>query len=125
MNYWLQNPPIKAGVAGWAQCLQTDQWGRCTVGLFNYVATTITGNLAIALAAPNVISSERSTSLHETMHVLGLKSQTRNTGFFRKKDGCPMTDAELFEDAPQSEGTLQDGYVTKRVRHWKTPKVCG
>jgi len=116
------NPPISAGVAGWAQCLQKDQWGRCTVGLFNFVATTITGNPIVALA-PNVISSERSTSLHETMHVLGLKSQTSSSGFFRKKNGCAMEDAELFEDGPQSEGTMEDGFVTKRVRHWKTPKV--
>lgn len=122
--YCLQNPPISAGVAGWAQCLQKDQWGRCTVGLFNFVATTLTGNPAIALA-PNIIASERSTSLHETMHVLGLKSQTENTQFFRKKDGCPMTNAELFEDAPQSAGTLEAGFVTKRVRHWRTPKVSG
>ena len=120
----LQDPPSQANVAGWAMCLQYDQWGRCTVGRFNWVATTITGNPAVALA-PNVMTSERSTALHEVMHVLGLKGQNSAAGsLFRDENGCPRPDKYLFEDAQQSEGNKEEGFITKQVRHWKTPLVC-
>ena len=108
-------------------CLQYDQWGRCTVGRFNWVATTITGNPAIALA-PNVMTSERSTALHEVMHVLGLKGQHSGMGeqrsLFRDENGCTRPDNYLFVDAAQSEGNKEDGFIKKQVRHWKTPLVC-
>lgn len=123
----LQDPPSQANVAGWAMCLQYDQWGRCTVGRFNWVATTITGNPAVALA-PNVMTSERSTALHEVMHVLGLKGQHSGMGearsLFRDENGCTRPDKYLFEDAQQSEGNKEEGFITKQVRHWKTPLVC-
>lgn len=117
------DPPASTGVAGFAYCVQQDQWGRCTVGVFNWVATTITDNPIIA-NAPNVIASERSTALHETMHILGLKRQNSNqASLFRDKWGCQRPDSFLFEDAKQSDGTDEDGFITKEVRHWKTPLV--
>lgn len=114
------NPPEASGVAGYAFCAQQDQWGRCTVGFFNWVSTTITGNPIIALT-PNIISSERATALHETMHVLGLKRvNSAGNNFFRDEYGCKRPDDWLFEDSPQSSG---ENAVVKQVRHWKTPLV--
>ena len=123
LSHWLQDPPDLYPVAGWALCLQEDQWGRCTVGRFNWAANIITDNPRIALA-PNVIASERSFALHQTMHILGFKSQNSITGsLFRDDKGCRRPDSFLFEDAVQSEGKAENGFITKYVRHWKTPKV--
>lgn len=55
-------------VAGYASCVQTDQYGRCTVGFINIVPELLDvegGN------SPATITSERHTTLHELTHVLG------------------------------------------------------
>ena len=62
-------PYESGGVAGYAQCLQRDQWKRCTVGQFNFCPEVIDEETTFA---PETIESERHTSLHEIFHVLGV-----------------------------------------------------
>ena len=61
-------PSPNVPIAGYATCLQFDQWNRCTVGLFNWVPELL--NVAQASYA-SVIESELHTALHELTHVLG------------------------------------------------------
>jgi len=54
--------------AGWATCLQRDQFKRCTVGYINIVPELVDVDGA---NSPATISDERHTALHELTHVLG------------------------------------------------------
>jgi hypothetical protein len=57
------------GVAGYADCKQVDQFGRCTVGYFNFCPEILDEDTTMA---PETIESERHTALHEIFHVLGV-----------------------------------------------------
>lgn len=61
-------PSPNKPIAGFATCLQRDQYRRCTVGWFNWVPELI--NVEETLS-PDTIASELHTALHETVHVLG------------------------------------------------------
>ena len=61
-------PSPNIPIAGFAVCLQRDQWNRCTVGWFNWVPALL--NVA-QTTYDSVIESEMHTALHEFLHVLG------------------------------------------------------
>jgi hypothetical protein len=61
-------PSPFSAIAGYALCLQYDQFHRCTVGQFNWVP----GILKVDQTLSNdVIESELHTAIHEIVHVLG------------------------------------------------------
>ena len=61
-------PSPDVAIAGYAGCQQQDQYGRCTVGVFNWVPALL--NLATPDAG-DTITSELHTAIHEMVHVLG------------------------------------------------------
>jgi hypothetical protein len=61
-------PAPFAQVAAYATCLQRDQYGRCTVGRFNWVPNALEPEKRYTAAS---IVSERHTALHEIVHILG------------------------------------------------------
>eukprot|EP00750_Incisomonas_marina_P026897 INCI5961.7.p1 GENE.INCI5961.7~~INCI5961.7.p1 ORF type:complete len:729 (-),score=122.64 INCI5961.7:3491-5677(-) len=106
--------PISAGgIAGYAFCAQYDQFGRCTVGYFNWVPDGL--SVASTFYYPNVAMAERSTALHEVLHVVGC---CKDTNLFRHPDdGSPFADEEKW--IVESESTFIDKQITK----WITPGV--
>ena len=102
----------KSGIAGYASCQQSDQYGRCTVGYFEWVPDTLSVD---QLFFPDVAMLERSTALHECMHVLG---GIKNSQLFR--------DAETGEGQPNSYKLsiqIESPFIGKQIAMWKTPGV--
>jgi len=64
----LARPSPFLSVAAYAQCLQTDQYSRCTVGVVNTVPAILDVGQSLVR---KVISSERQTAAHEVAHLLG------------------------------------------------------
>jgi hypothetical protein len=79
--------------AGWATCVQSDQYGRCTVGHLNIVPELL--NVAEATSPP-VVVDERHTALHELVHVLG--GISADAGHV-DSTGAPMAHADVFSYA--------------------------
>jgi hypothetical protein len=99
----------KSGIAGYASCLQSDQWGRCTVGFFEWVPDTLTPSQYFY---PDVQMLERATALHECMHVLG---GIKNSNLFRNADtGAAMVNGDKILIADD---------VGKQVAYWVTEGV--
>ena len=64
----LARPSPNLNIAAFAQCLQTDQFSRCTVGVVNTVPAILDVEQSLVRT---VISSERQTATHEMAHLLG------------------------------------------------------
>ena len=107
-------PSHNDGIAGYAKCLAYDTFRRCVVGQFNWVPAVLdvaTGNM------PDVISKDRTTALHEVIHVLGgIKADS----FRNPINGDPLPAAEIF--SIPSPAALWNG-VERYEKLIITPKV--
>jgi len=65
--YVTARPDATNSIAGYAYCIQTDQYGRCTVGIINWVPNTFDID---NVNQPSVVQAVKRTSLHELMHLL-------------------------------------------------------
>lgn len=102
----------KSGIAGYASCQQSDQYGRCTVGYFEWVPSTLSVS---EFLYPDVAMLERATALHECMHVLGA---VKNSQVFRDPDtgaGQPNSYKLLIQQESQ--------FIPKQIALWITPGV--
>jgi hypothetical protein len=117
-------PSPNSPIAGYALCLQSDQWGRCTVGQFNWVPSGLdrTGYLADSESSKE---SELHTAMHELVHVFGgmgpgYTQPTSN--FVNNSNGCRQpTDSVLkvvADDPAFPAGS------SKPVTYIVTPKVA-
>jgi hypothetical protein len=61
-------PSPEVSISGFATCLQSDQFSRCTVGQFNWVPDVLD---IINANSDHVIRSDRHTAAHEIAHLLG------------------------------------------------------
>jgi hypothetical protein len=61
-------PSPNRPLSGFATCLQTDQYQRCTVGWFNWVPELLN---VIEPESPDIIAYSMHTALHEFVHVFG------------------------------------------------------
>ena len=104
-------PSSNSGIAGYAKCLAMDVFRRCVVGQFNWVPAVLdvaTGNM------PDIISKDRTTALHEVIHVLGgIKADS----FRNKADGLAMTNAEVFNI--QKATDAEDSTTWNGVERWQ------
>ena len=86
--------------------------GRCTVGYFEWVPSTLTPATYIY---NDVIMNERATALHECMHVLG---GIKNSQLFRNAaTGKALLNRDKILIADESEN------IGKEVAIWITPGV--
>ena len=104
-------------IAGFALCMQMDQWDRCTVGHFNWVPSIFD---VTNRERPDVIAGDRHTALHELAHVLGAVIVPETGGDpnpFRMPDGTPRpaTDIFIVED--------ESAHYAKEVIKVKTPSI--
>lgn len=63
-----------SGAAGYASCVQIDEYGSCTVGIFNFVPSFLNSFVRDENSEPNsrwAVESLRRVALHEVLHVLG------------------------------------------------------
>ena len=103
-------PSPNAPVAAYASCLQRDQYGRCTVGQFNWVPSALEPLQQYSLPS---IDSERHTAVHEIMHVLG----GINPGpTFIDANGNPQTGVFVTVASQSADYPIPVTYIT-------TPKV--
>ena len=65
--YVTLRPETTDSVAGYAYCVQRDQYNRCTVGVINICPNIV--NVASA-ESPPVVEAMRRTSLHEIFHIM-------------------------------------------------------
>ena len=108
-------PEPGRSIAAYAACLQRDQYGRCTVGLFNWVPAVFD---VASQRSPETISNERTTALHELVHIFGGMSvgRTGSTPF--------IDDAGNMRDISELLVTEQDGPgYPKVVTKVRTPRV--
>jgi len=106
--------PISAGgIAGYAYCAQSDQFGRCTVGYFNWVPDGL--STSSTFFKPNVAMSERTTALHEVMHVLGC---CKDSDVFRNPD-----DGTAYSDSQKWVVEQESPNIDKQITKWVTPGV--
>ena len=63
-------PSPNSPIAGYALCVQQDQFGRCTVGQFNWVPEVL-DQAGWRAGTDSTKESELHTALHEVVHVLG------------------------------------------------------
>ena len=107
-------PSHNAGIAGYAKCLAYDSYRRCVVGQFNWVPAVLdvaTGNM------PDIISKDRTTALHEVIHVLGgIKADS----FRNPANGDPLPASQIF--SIPSPAALWNG-VERHEKLIITPKV--
>ena len=61
-------PSPEVSISGFATCLQTDDYSRCTVGQFNWVPDVFD---IVNSNSDHVIRSDRHTAAHEIAHLLG------------------------------------------------------
>ena len=94
-------PSPFSAVMGYAQCVQWDQWHRCTVGLFNWVPEYIDVETPESDASSD---SELHTALHEITHLLGgiFPGATKASSSFVDALGQPALASNTFtvEDDP-------------------------
>lgn len=106
------------GVAGYARCDQSNADGRCVVGSFNMCPDQIdVENKDDA----NVIQRERSTFLHEILHVLGCCEGRYSFGV-----GGFIDDTGTLANAPWVDDTYDysaGDTFNKKVRFLTSPKV--
>jgi len=100
-----------AGLNGYARCRQFDQYGRCTVGEFNWVPTVLDPS---KINEPDAIGAQRHTALHEMVHVLGGIGPSR---VFRTETGAEVPFGDLWVLGDESEA------YPKKVTKCKSPKV--
>lgn len=105
-------PAYASKVAGYAFCIQQDQYNRCTIGYFNWSPRTIDPGKS---TMPNIIQNDRHTALHELLHVLGGIKVSKQ--FRHPRTGAPLPDSAIFVDE------TDPGYPSKVVRKIKTPRV--
>jgi hypothetical protein len=107
-------------IAGYAMCIQADQFGRCTVGQFNWVpeVLSISGWVNKLDAAKE---SELHTALHEIMHVLGGMGPgvSLSSSSFITPAGVRAPTANIIttEDDPAYPG------ANKPITYISTPRV--
>ena len=114
-------PSPSSPIAGYAMCVQVDQFGRCTVGQFNWVPEV----LDVAGWDKGLDSSKEAelhTALHEIMHVLG----GMGPGYYQSGSnfvtpaGLPAASADVMttlSSDPAYPGS------NKPVTYIKSPKV--
>ena len=112
-------PSPDVAIAGYAKCMQVDQFARCTVGLFNWVPALLD---LVNANSPTTITSELHTAIHEIVHVLG------GMGPGRVGDTPFIDDTGNPRSGPNAGvyTVLQDpAYpsVTKPVMYITTPRV--
>ena len=110
-------PSPNRPVAGYASCLQRDQYGRCTVGQFNWVPELVSVADADSV---DTMTNVLHTALHEIVHVLGGMgpgSFPTGTAFINEL-GEPKAASEVFlvQPDPAYGGTKDVTYII-------TPKV--
>mmetsp|Transcript_24598 Transcript_24598/g.85538 ORF Transcript_24598/g.85538 Transcript_24598/m.85538 type:complete len:1188 (-) Transcript_24598:195-3758(-) len=101
-----------AGLNGYARCRQFDQYGRCTVGEFNWVPTVLDPS---KINEPDAIGAQRHTALHEIVHVLG---GIKIDPTFIDEEGNTRPVADVW-----ITGTYDSEDYPKVVTKIKTPKV--
>lgn len=109
-------PSPFASLAGYASCLQTDQFGRCTVGYVNIVPATL--NPAQG-SEPSVVDDELHTAIHEMNHILG---GIRPGAGFIDEAGNPQPENYIFTIEEAFDEDARDG-VSKPVTLIRTPRV--
>jgi hypothetical protein len=102
----------KSGIAGYASCQQSDSFGRCTVGYFEWVPGSLSPTQHFY---PDVTMLERATALHECMHVLG---GIKNSLLFRNA-ATGASQPNSYKLRIQNESP----YIGKQVAMWVTPGV--
>ena len=125
--YVQMRPDPSGATAGYASCRQRDQWGRCTVGNFNWSPAVLEPGEMLTVADvaddskedPTQQAQERHTALHEVIHVLGgIKPDNQI-----KADGTtkPKTEVYIIDDDTVALG---DGTtVTRQTQKMITPRV--
>jgi hypothetical protein len=103
-------PSPFAAVAAYASCTQRDQYGRCTVGVLNWVPSAL---IPERQHQPDSISAERHTALHEIVHILG---GVGPSPVFIDDEGRPQTNVYV------SVATHSTAYP-KPTTYIQTPKV--
>eukprot|EP01138_Halocafeteria_seosinensis_P001181 gb/GECG01001208.1/.p1 GENE.gb/GECG01001208.1/~~gb/GECG01001208.1/.p1 ORF type:complete len:1178 (+),score=114.14 gb/GECG01001208.1/:1-3534(+) len=108
-------PAPFSSVAGYASCLQRDQYQRCTVGQFNWIPDLFDVG---GQNADNVIRSERHTAVHELTHILGgiLVGDSNNRAHIDNNGSI-----KSFEDIAITETESAD--YPRQVTKIKTEKV--
>lgn len=109
-------PTPGISLAGYASCLQRDQYRRCTVGSLNWVPRALDPE---SKDSPPVVTDERHTALHELSHVLGAVRPDRQ---FIDDTGAIKQDSDVYtvEPAlPNDPSAPQD----RLVQYIRTPKV--
>jgi hypothetical protein len=125
--YVQMRPDPTGSTAGYAGCRQQDQWGRCTVGNFNWNPAVIeVGEMQSTADVsddskedPMQQAQERHTALHELIHVLGgIKSDSQIDANGNAK---AFSDVFVIDDDVVDLG---DGNsVNRQSKKLKTPKV--
>ena len=101
-------------IAGFAECLQVDQYHRCTVGWFNWVPELLdTANSG----SPATITSELHTAMHEIAHVLGgMGPGVAGASIFIDDAGAPVSSGIYVQQ-------VDPAYPQKSVTWIVTPRV--
>ncbi len=111
----IAQPSPNSPIAGYASCVQRDQYQRCTVGLFNWVPEIIDVE---GTDAPDVTASELHTAIHEMTHVLGGMNPGTNANdiMFIDDNGLPRQSGVyvVSQDA---------GYNNKPITYIVTDRV--
>lgn len=112
-------PSPFSAVMGYAQCVQWDQWQRCTVGLFNWVPEYIdVPNTAL----DGTREVEMHTALHEIVHLLGgiFPGATKAATSFVDSAGQPLQPASMFTVEPDpaypNSGKFRTLITTPKVK---------
>lgn len=85
-------PVVGARVAGYARCLQMDQFQRCTVGHLNFVPAALPAQPPTTLER---LVGIRHTALHEMVHILSRGLQPSST-FISNVTGDPMPADKVY-----------------------------
>ena len=114
-------PSPNSPIAGYAQCIQADQFGRCTVGHFNWVPEVLNQE-GWAKQLDLTKESELHTALHEIVHVLGGigPGSTQASSNFITSTGARAATADVLINEPDDPAYRG---ASKPVTYIKSPKV--
>merc|ERR1719181_533535 len=89
-------PSGNSGIAGYATCLAHDSFRRCVVGQFNWCPAVL--SVGGDEVMPDIISKDRTTALHEVIHVLGgIKPNDWEKSFRDPTTGNPLAKSDVFK----------------------------
>ena len=117
-------PSPNSPIAGYALCLQSDQWGRCTVGQFNWVPDGLDA-AGYALGSEPSREAELHTALHEMVHVfggMGPGSYQPSSNFVDNASGCRQPTASVILVKP--DDPAYPAGSNKPVTYIVSPRVA-